>query len=401
MAITEILPGIHYVGVNDRTTTRFEALWSLPMGVSYNAYLVAGEKIALIDTVEESFGSRLEANIREAIGDRKIDYLVINHMELDHEGSLCEVISACKPEKIFCSTMALKSMAGYYGDKMKDWPVQAVKSGDKISIGKHTLVFQETRMLHWPDSMVTYCPEAKILFSQDAFGQNIAGTERFVDEHEHGDFIRRAKEYYFNIVLPYSPQVLKTLPVVRSLDIDMIAPDHGLISRNESVKEIIDLYETMAEQKPRKRAVIIYDTMWHSTEQMAYAVCSGFEDNGVPATVMSCKANHHSAIMTALSDASCLVVGSPTHNNTILPYVMSALTYIKGLRPKILVGGAFGSYGWSGESPKVLQQFLADMKIELPCEPVRVNWRPGHEGLKKAYDLGASLAKDLKAKCGE
>lgn len=401
MNAVEILKDIYWVGCVDYDHYDFHGYSKSPEGTTYNAYFIKDEKNTLIDTVAPGKAGTLLCRLGHVIKPEQVDYLVINHMELDHEGSLCEVISACKPEKIFCSTMALKSMAGYYGDKMKDWPVQAVKSGDKISIGKHTLVFQETRMLHWPDSMVTYCPEAKILFSQDAFGQNIAGTERFVDEHEHGDFIRRAKEYYFNIVLPYSPQVLKTLPVVRSLDIDMIAPDHGLISRNESVKEIIDLYETMAEQKPRKRAVIIYDTMWHSTEQMAYAVCSGFEDNGVPATVMSCKANHHSAIMTALSDASCLVVGSPTHNNTVLPYVMSALTYIKGLRPKILVGGAFGSYGWSGESPKVLQQFLADMKIELPCEPVRVNWRPSHEGLKKAYELGASLAKALKAKCGE
>ena len=295
--------------------------------------------------------------------------------------------------------MALKSMAGYYADQMKDWPVQAVKSGDSVSIGNHTLVFQETRMLHWPDSMVTYCPEAKILFSQDAFGQNIASTERFADEHEPGDLLHRIKEYYFNIVLPYSPQVLKTLPVVESLDINMIAPDHGLILRGDSVRMILDTYQAMAEQKPRKRAVIIYDTMWHSTEQLAYAINSGLAENGVPSTILSVKENHHSAIMTALADASALVVGSPTHNNTVLPYVMSALTYIKGLRPKILVGGAFGSFGWSGESPKILQQFLSEMQIELPCEPLRLQWRPGHDGLKKAHEMGAAIAAALKAKC--
>lgn len=204
MNAVEILKDIYWVGCVDYDHYDFHGYSKSPEGTTYNAYFIKDEKNTLIDTVAPGKAGTLLCRLGHVIKPEQVDYLVINHMELDHEGSLCEVISACKPEKIFCSTMALKSMAGYYGDKMKDWPVQAVKSGDKISIGKHTLVFQETRMLHWPDSMVTYCPEAKILFSQDAFGQNIAGTERFVDEHEHGDFIRRAKEYYFNIVLPYS-----------------------------------------------------------------------------------------------------------------------------------------------------------------------------------------------------
>ena len=400
MQPVEIKKDIFWVGCVDYDHRDFHGYSRSPEGSTYNAYLIRDEKNVLMDTVYPGWAGNMLCRIAKIMDPEKIDYIVCNHMEPDHAGSLAEVVARVKPEKIFVSTLGYKSMQGYFD--CKDWPIEVVKSGDKLNIGKRNIIFQETRMLHWPDSMVSYIPEDKLLISNDAFGQNIATSYRYADEHDQGDFVRAIKEYYYNIVLPYSPQVLKTLPIVESLDIDMIAPDHGLIHRGEkSVKFIVDMYRQMAEQKPQQRAMVIYDTMWHSTEQMAYAVCSGFEDNGVPATVMSCKANHHSAIMTALSDASCLVVGSPTHNNTILPYVMSALTYIKGLRPKILVGGAFGSYGWSGESPKVLQQFLADMKIELPCEPVRVNWRPGHAGLKKAYDLGASLAKALKAKCGE
>lgn len=400
MNALEISKDIYWVGHVDYDHHDFHGYSKSPVGTTYNAYFINDEKKTLIDTVAPGCGCTLLCRLAHVINPVKIDYLVVNHMELDHEGSLAQIVEKCRPEKIFCSQMALTSMAGYYREEMKNWPVQAVKSGESISLGKHTLVFQETRMLHWPDSMVTYCPEAKILFSQDAFGQNIACTERFVDEYKGNDFLTRVKEYYFNIVLPYSPQVLKALPVVESLDIEMIAPDHGLISRGaRDVKSIIDMYRTMAEQKPRQRAVVIYDTMWHSTEQLARAVCSGLEENGVPATLMSVKENHHSAIMTALADASALVVGSPTHNNGVLPYLMSTLTYIKGLRPKILVGGAFGSYGWSGESPKILQKFLEDMKIELPCAPVRAQWRPGHDGLKEAYALGAGVAAALKAKC--
>ena len=402
MQAVEISKDIYWVGYVDYDHHDFHGYSKSPVGTTYNAYFIKDEKNTLIDTVSPGCGSTLLCRLAHVIEPEKVDYLVVNHMELDHEGSLAQVVAKCRPEKIFCSKMALVSMAGYYKEEMKNWPVQAVKSGETISIGKHTLVFQETRMLHWPDSMVTYCPEDKILFSQDAFGQNIACTERFKDEYTQNDFELRVKEYYFNIVLPYSPQVLKTLPVVESLPIDIIAPDHGLIMRTpEDVKYIVDMYRTMATQAPRKRALVIYDTMWNSTEQMARAVCSGLEENGVPATLMSVKKNHHSALMTALADCSALVVGSPTHNNGVLPYLMSALTYIKGLRPKILVGGAFGSYGWSGESAKILQEFLAGMKIELPCEPVRAQWRPGHDGLKAAYNLGASVAAALKAKCGE
>ncbi len=395
----EIAKDIYWVGCVDYNHRDFHGYSLSPEGTTYNAYVIRDEKNTLIDTVAPGWSRTLLCRLGHVVPPEKIDYLVVNHMELDHEGSLAEVVAACRPEKIFCSTMALKSMEGYYAKEMKDWPVQAVKSGESISIGRHTLVFQETRMLHWPDSMVTYCPEAKILFSQDAFGQNIASSERYADQHDPGDLVQRIKEYYFNIVLPYSPQVLKALPVVGSLDIAMIAPDHGLIWRGDGVRQIVDLYREMAEQKPRQRAVIMYDTMWSSTERLAYGVCSGLEENGVPATIISVKKNHHSAVMTALADASALAVGSPTHNNTVLPYIMSALTYVKGLRPKILVGGAFGSYGWSGESPKILQQYLTDMKIEMPADPVRVQWRPTHDDMKQAHALGRAMAEALKAKC--
>ncbi|KAF5085926.1 Rubredoxin-oxygen oxidoreductase [anaerobic digester metagenome] len=399
MQPVEIKKDIFWVGFVDYDHRDFHGYSRSPDGSTYNAYLIKDEKNVLLDTVASGCEGTLLCRMAQVLEPEKIDYIICNHMELDHAGALEAIIERCKPEKIFVSQTGLKSMAGYFD--CKDWPVQAVKSGDSINIGKRTIVFQETRMLHWPDSMVSYIPEDKLLVSNDIFGQNIASSARFVDEFgDDGEYTRRVKEYYFNIVLPYSPMVLKTLPVVEKLDIDMIAPDHGLIQRGEkAVRGIIDMYRAMAEQKPQQRALIFYDTMWESTETMAYAICSGLEENNVPTRIMSVKQNHHSAVMTELADCGAVIAGSPTHNNTVLPLMAAQLTYMKGLRPLNRIGGAFGSYGWSGEGPKFLHEQLASMNMEMPAEPVKCNWRPDHEALKACHQMGVTIAETLKKKC--
>ena len=399
MQPVEIKKDIFWVGFVDYDHRDFHGYSQSPDGSTYNAYLIKDEKNVLVDTVASGCEGTLLCRMAQVLEPEKIDYIVCNHMELDHAGALEAIIERCKPEKIFVSQTGLKSMAGYFD--CKDWPVQAVKSGDSINIGKRTIVFQETRMLHWPDSMVSYIPEDKLLISNDIFGQNIASSARCVDDFgDDSEYTRRVKEYYFNIVLPYSPMVLKALPVVEKLDIDMIAPDHGLIVRGEkAVRNIIDMYRSMAEQKPQQRALIFYDTMWQSTETMAYAICSGLEENGVPTRIMSVKQNHHSAVMTELADCGAVIAGSPTHNNTILPLMAAQLTYMKGLRPLNRIGGAFGSYGWSGEGPKYLHEQLAAMNMEMPAEPVKCTWRPGHETLKACHQMGATIAETLKKKC--
>ncbi|WP_022657702.1 FprA family A-type flavoprotein [Desulfovibrio desulfuricans] len=399
MQPVEIKKDIFWVGFVDYDHRDFHGYSRSPDGSTYNAYLIKDEKNVLLDTVASGCEGTLLCRMAQVLEPEKIDYIICNHMELDHAGALEAIIERCKPEKIFVSQTGLKSMAGYFD--CKDWPVQAVKSGDSINIGKRTIVFQETRMLHWPDSMVSYIPEDKLLVSNDIFGQNIASSARFVDEFgDDGEYTRRVKEYYFNIVLPYSPMVLKTLPVVEKLDIDMIAPDHGLILRGEkAVRGIIDMYRAMAEQKPQQRALIFYDTMWESTETMAYAICSGLEENNVPTRIMSVKQNHHSAVMTELADCGAVIAGSPTHNNTVLPLMAAQLTYMKGLRPLNRIGAAFGSYGWSGEGPKFLHEQLASMNMEMPAEPVKCTWRPDHEALKACHQMGVTIAEALKKKC--
>ncbi|CAK7001149.1 MAG: Rubredoxin-oxygen oxidoreductase [Desulfovibrio sp.] len=401
MQPVEIKKDIYWIGYVDYDHRDFHGYSRSPDGSTYNAYLIKDEKNVLMDTVSSGCEGTLLCRMAKVLEPEKIDYIVCNHMELDHAGALEAIVERCKPEKIFVSQAGLKSMAGYFS--CKDWPVQAVKSGDSINIGKRTIVFQETRMLHWPDSMVSYIPEEKLLISNDIFGQNIASSARFVDDFDDdGEYVRRVKEYYYNIVLPYSPMVLKTLPIVEQLDIDMIAPDHGLIHRGEkAVRRIIDMYRMMAEQKPQQRALIFYDTMWQSTESMAYAACSGLEENGVPTRLMSVKSNHHSAIMTELADCGAVLAGSPTHNNTVLPLVAAQLTYMKGLRPLNRVGAAFGSFGWSGEAPKQLHEHLTAMHMDMPVEPVKCNWRPDRDVLKACHEMGKTVAETLKKKCQE
>ena len=398
MKPVELAKDIFWIGAVDYNKRNFHGYSRSPRGTTYNSYLVRDEKNVVFDTVDNDYAGTMFCRLAKLMPLDKVDYIVVNHTEKDHAGALCQLVERCKPEKIITSTIGKRFMEAQFDTT--GWPIEVVKSGDKLNIGRRNIIFQETRMLHWPDSMVSYIPEDKLLISNDAFGQNIATSYRYADEHDQGDFVRAIKEYYYNIVLPYSPQVLKTLPIVESLDIDMIAPDHGLIHRGEkSVKFIVDMYRQMAEQKPQQRAMVIYDTMWHSTEKMAYAVCSGLEEVGVPTRLMSVKSNHHSEIMTELANCGAVIAGSPTHNNTIMPLMASTLTYMKGLRPQNRVGGAFGSFGWSGESAKVLHEMLASMGMDMPADFVKCNWTPRHEALRACVELGKTVGEALKKKC--
>ncbi len=397
----EIQKDIFWVGAVDYVSRDFHGYSLSPQGTTYNAYLVKDEKNVLFDTVKEGFLDAMLCRLSQAVELEKIDYIVCNHLEPDHSGCLPELVKRCKPEKIYCSPMGKRSMEAHFDTT--GWPVEVVKTGDTINIGSRDITFVETRMLHWPDSMVSYIPQDKILFSNDAFGQNIACTERFADEINREVLVHAMVEYYHNIVLPYSPVVLKTLDLLAELKLDIttIAPDHGLIFRGEDVAWCLNKYREFAEQKWQKRAVVVYDTMWHSTEKMAYAIACGLESEGVPTRIMWLKSDHHSAVMTEVARCGAVIFGSPTHNNGILPDVAKMLTYMKGLRPQNRIGGAFGSFGWSGECVKQITESLTDMGFEMPVEGVKVKHVPTHDMLKQCTDMGVEIAKALKAHCGE
>ena len=370
-------------------------------GSSYNSYLIREEKNVLIDTVDHKFSREFVQNLRREIDLADLDYIVINHAEEDHAGALTELMMQIPDTPIYCTANAIDSINGHHHHP--EWNFHVVKTGDTLDIGNgKQLIFVETPMLHWPDSMMTYLTGDAVLFSNDAFGQNIASSERFSDQYDRCVLEKAIKEYYYNIVLPFSPQVLKTLELVAALklDIEMIAPDHGLIWRGkDDCKYILDTYRALAEQKPKQRAVIVYDSMWGSTGIMASAIASGLEDEGVPVRIIDIQKNHHSDVMTELADCGAVIVGSATHNNNVLPGIADVLTYMKGLRPLNRVGAAFGSYGWSGESPKIIQEWLASMNMDMPADPVKCLFVPKHEGLSQCVALGKTVAEALKAKC--
>lgn len=400
MKPVEIKDGIFWTGAVDWNRRSFHGYSKSPMGTTYNNFLIKDEKTTLIDTVDKSFWSTLQCNLAQVLGpDEKIDYFVINHLEPDHAGCLDCAIEKYRPEKIFTSPMGQKAMMAHY--HYSDWPVEVVPTGTEISIGKHTLQFIETRMLHWPDSMITYVPEAKLAFTNDAFGQNWATSERWADEVNRNTLEELMKAYYANIVLPYSPVVLKTLKALAemNLDIDTICPDHGLLFRGDDIKWVLEKYQEFAEQKPKKKAVIVYDTMWQSTEKMATAVATGLVDEGISVRLMSMKSNHHSEVMTEIFDAAAVIVGSPTHNNGILPLMADMLTYMKGLRPQNKIGAAIGSFGWSGECVKILTQALEDMGMDV-LNPVKVKHVPTHMTMTECYEQGQAIAGVIKDRLG-
>ncbi|MDY0041704.1 MAG: flavodoxin domain-containing protein, partial [Desulforhabdus sp.] len=352
---------------------------------------------ALFDTVKKPFKSNLIHNIRKLVDPRKIDYLIVNHVEMDHSGAIPEVIAEIQPEKVFCTAMGKKALIEHY--HREDWPYEVVENGQTIQLGKRNVQFIETRMIHWPDSMMSYLPEERLLISSDGFGQHWATSERFDDEVDPHELMRHSAKYYANILLLYSPLIQKLLAGVQQLgiQIDMIAPDHGLIWRGQPGR-IVDAYVAWSQQKSKEKALIIFDTMWQSTEKMGYAIGDGLIQEGVNFQIFNLKHTHRSDIMTEVLDARAIILGSSTLNNGMMPPMADMITYMKGLRPANRIGAAFGSYGWSGEAVKLMSEALEEMKVELIDPGLRVKYAPSHEDLTKCVELGRKIGQAVKAR---
>jgi flavorubredoxin len=395
MKITEIKKDIYWVGAVDWTIRDFHG-YSTEKGSTYNAYLLKDEKTTLFDTVRVSKKSDLRDHLTALVDPAKIDYMVVNHVEMDHSGSLPEIVDLVKPEKLFCSAMGKKALLDHFN--REDWPYEVVAPGQKISLGRRSVQFIETRMLHWPDSMFSYIPEEQLLISSDAFGQHWATSERFDDEVDISELMSHAGKYYSNILWLFSPLVKKLLASVKEMGIkiDMIAPDHGLIWRSHGGK-ILGAYEDWSHHRVKRKALVIYDTMWHSTERMAKAVAHGIDQEGVRVQLMDLKVNHRSNVIAEALDAKALVFGSPTLNNGILPRMGALLTYMKGLKPGNKIGAAFGSYGWSGEAVKQLNTAMEEMKFEVSEPGVRVKYVPKDQDLGECVELGKRIGRAVNA----
>ncbi len=377
MKSVQLKEGIFWVGAIDWNLRNFHG-YLTHRGSTYNAYLIIDEKVVLVDTVKAPFSEEMLTRIKNIVDPAKIDYIVSNHVEMDHSGSLTKILEIAKNAEVITSPQGEKGLNRHF---KKDWNFRVVNTGDSLDIGKRTLNFVLAPMVHWPDSMVTYIPEEKLLLPNDGFGQHIASYERFDDEYDLGIIKEEAAKYYGNIVLPYGAQVNKVLEVAAKLDIDMIAPSHGLIWRKH-IKDIVELYKKWANNICDKRAVIIYDSMWGSTEKMAYVLKDAFAEKGIPYEMKSLKTNHISDIITSVLTAKYICVGSPTLNNGMLPSISAFLSYLEGLAPKNRTGIAFGSYGWGGQSVAKIESSFESCKFTLPLKGLKLQYIPDKKELE-------------------
>ncbi|MFP3928105.1 MAG: FprA family A-type flavoprotein [Desulfobacteraceae bacterium] len=392
MRPVEIAENIYWVGVSDWNERDFHG-YSINKGTTYNAYLILDEKVALIDTVKAPFADEMLEKISRVIDPAKVDLVVSNHTEMDHSGGIPRVMHRIGEDKpIYCSKMGHKNLSLHFSRRLNYQPVD---DQGELSLGRRTMTFLETRMLHWPDSMFTYVKGEGILFSSDAFGQHYAGPERFDDEVGES-IMPHAKKYFANILLLYSPLILKLAEKIGDLGLrlDMICPDHGVIWRRDPSK-IVQAYVDWSRQEPGKKAVIAYDTMWHSTQRMAEEIADALDALGVEAVPMHLRACHRSDVMTEVLDAGAVLVGSPTMNNGLFPTVSDFLTYMKGLKPKNKAAAAFGSYGWSGEAVKLITGELEEMKFQVVDPGLRVNYVPDEEAFEACRALAAKVAEAL------
>ena len=382
----EIKPDVFWVGGIDWNERNFHG-YTTERGSTYNAYLIIDEKITLIDTCKKPFTGELIDRIADIVDPASIDYIVSNHVEMDHSGGLPALAEiAPKATIVTGAPKGLQGLRAHYGDGLN---LVGVKTGDTLEIGKRTLAFVQTPMVHWPDSMVTYDEYDQILFSNDAFGQHYASSKRFDDEVGLPEVLVQAQKYYANIVMPYSRHVVKALGVLGGLDIDMIAPSHGVIWRSH-VAEILETYARWSSLEPEDYAIVVYDSMWHTTETMAREIVEAFVECGVPARLFDLKANHISDIMTEMLSAKYVAVGSPTLNNGMMPTVAAFLCYLKGLSPKGgwagRVGIPFGSYGWGTNGPDEVAAQLEACGFGMPLGTLSHQWVEDEEHLGQLQD---------------
>jgi anaerobic nitric oxide reductase flavorubredoxin len=386
--------GINWVGVVDWNLRDFHG-YVTRRGATYNAYLIQDEKTALVDTVKHTFSNELLRNICEIVDPAQIDYIIINHLEKDHSSSLPIIAKYAKNATIIASSRGKDAIIEHYG---ADFCIETVKTGDELKLGKRTLRFIEAPMVHWPDSMFTYVVEDKILMPNDAFGQHFATSERFNDQVDEHVLMEEAKKYYANILMPLAPIITRKLEEVTKMGIpiDMIAPSHGLIWRSEPSK-IIKTYLDWSADTSVNKVIIVYDTMWGSTEMMAHAITEGVVSQNVDVKLMKLRVADTTDIITEILDAKAIVVGSPTIHNGMFPTIGGFLTHITGLKPKGKLWSFFGSYGWGGGAVNNMIEMVKKAGFNIYEPNIQVKFVPDQEDLKKCFEFGQQIAAKIKA----
>ena len=395
--MTEITNKIYYVGVNDRNKNLFEGLWPLPNGVSYNAYLIDDEKVCLIDTVEVDFFTQFIENIREVIGDRKIDYLVVNHMEPDHSGSLA-LLKKYYPEiQIVGNKKTFGMIQGFYG--IEEDGIE-VKNGDSIELGAHTLNFVLTPMVHWPETMVTLATTSHVLFSGDAFGCFGALNGGVIDSQINCDgFWLEMVRYYSNIVGKYGTPVQNALKKLEGVQLDYICATHGPVW-HDYINKVVDIYDRLSRYEAEEGLVICYGTMYGNTERMAEVIARAASQAGVKNVVLyNVSKTHHSYILRDVFRYRGLIVGAPTYNTGLYHEMDVLLSEIANRDMKGRLFGWFGSYGWAGKAVEKIGEWNEQrLHFEPVGTPVEMKQSLTPEVKAQCEELGRAMAEKL---CGK
>lgn len=364
-------------------------------GSSYNSYLIRDKKTVLIDTVWGPYDTEFVNRLKEEIDLKEIDYIVMNHNESDHSGTLPALMREIPDTPIYCTKKGESILRGLYH---QDWNYVNVKTGDELEIGDSKLVFVEASMLHWPDTMMTYMTGDNILFSNDVFGQHYASEMLYDDMDDISKLLHEAEKYYTNIITPFSTFVTKKLAEVQgmNLKIDLVAPSHGIIWR-ENIGLIMDLYAKWANNYQEDQITLIYDTMWQSTRKMAEAIAEGIQQASPNTTIKILNAvkNDKNDILVEVFKSKAILVGSPTINNGFSYAIAGILEMIKGLKFKNKKAASFGSYGWSGEAAKLIREFLEESKFAIVNDGIRVNWAPDQETIERLREYGRKFVEEI------
>jgi flavorubredoxin len=392
----KITEKVTWVGKIDWELKRFHGNeLSTHRGSSYNSYLIRDKKTVLIDTVWKPFAGEFVRNLKKEIDLNEIDYIVVNHGEIDHSGALVELMREIPDTPIYCTANAVKSLKGHYHH---DWNFVEVKTGDTLDIGESKLIFIEARMLHWPDSMFTYMTGENILFSNDAFGQHYASEQLFNDQVKQDELYYEAMKYYANILTPFSGFVTKKIKEVvdMGLPIDIICTSHGIIWRDNPL-QIVNKYLEWADNYQENQITIIYDTMWNGTRRMAEAIAEGIRssDDAVVVKLYNASKYDKNDIITEVFKSKAVLVGSPTINRGISFSISGILEMIKGLGFKNKKAAAFGAYGWSGEGVKIITEELKDAGFEVVDDGLRALWNPDEQALQQCREFGQRFVRSL------
>jgi flavorubredoxin len=385
---------VTWVGKIDWELSKFHGdEYSTHKGSSYNSYLIKDEKTVLIDTVWQPFSKDFVANLKKEVDLKEIDYIIMNHSEIDHSGGLCDLMREIPDTPIYCTKNGVKVIKGHHH---KDWNFAEVKTGDTLDIGKNKLIFIEARMLHWPDSMFTYMSGENILFSNDGFGQHFASELMYNDRVDQNDLYTEAMKYYANILNPFNKFVINKINEILSLNVpvNMICPSHGIIWRDNPT-QIVSKYMEWADSYQENQITVIYDTMWNGTRKMAEAIAAGITsaDENVEVKLFNVAHRDKNDIITEVFKSKMILVGSSTINKGILSASAGLLEMIKGLAFTGKKAAAFGSYGWSGESVKILNGLLKDSGFEVVNEGIRELWNPDEDALERCRKFGEELLK--------